>query len=80
MLVALNCIVPKSTEAVADDGVAIEVLERSDVAVEVTSVKDDGITVNESETTMILKVDCVDAGVGQYWPYSISCPGCRDSL
>jgi len=57
---------------VASNCVAAEVLERSDIAIEMTFLKGDGVTVNKRETTMILKITCVDACVGLYWPCSIS--------
>jgi len=57
---------------VASNCVAAEVHERNDIAIETTFLKGDGVTVNRCETTMILKINGVDACVGRYWPCSIN--------
>jgi len=57
---------------VTSNCVVAEALEGNDIAIETTFLKGDGVTVNRRETTMILKISCVDACVGRYWPCSIS--------
>jgi len=46
---------------VASDYLATEVHGRNDIAIETTFLKGDGVTVNRCETTMIQKINCVDA-------------------
>jgi len=57
---------------VASNCIAAEVLERSDIAIKMTFLKGDRVTVKKRKTTMILKINCVDACVGRYWPCSIN--------
>jgi len=57
---------------VASNCIATEVHKRNDIAIETTFLKDDGVMVNRRETTMILKINCVDACVRRHWLCSIN--------